>query len=223
MGQHFWKSRAIKRSAAADEAGFTLIEVVVSAVILSIIGLTLIQILRLAQEIGLRGYTRMKLQQEAQYLFAMAGDGGFREGNGQSGIERDHAYDRVPGFHGLSANPLGSSLSREDITPYRLTLRNSDSGGFLQSQEAEKVTLRCQRAGYPLADCQNLEERHVDGLVAAHPTTTGNSQRNIAGKTPELRFILVDPAQLTGLDSSKSVAVEKFTQSFWTAYRLEVD
>ncbi|GAB0058890.1 hypothetical protein SIID45300_03249 [Candidatus Magnetaquicoccaceae bacterium FCR-1] len=203
-----WPNRARTFGTRQDQrhqAGFTLLELMISSALSLIIGLVLWQLLGMILNIAQESGNLMALNQESRNLFQLLSEGG---------IASDDT--RIPGYWGRSVDPASDNALR--VTDYRLHL-GLEAGPNLASGEWHPLDIPCQSAGNPLTACTAaLETIRVTGYVAG--LTTDNS-RTVNNKTTEIQFNLVVPGALPIL--ATTVPRWSYQTGFWTTLSLGVD
>ncbi|MGI4797091.1 MAG: prepilin-type N-terminal cleavage/methylation domain-containing protein [Janthinobacterium lividum] len=198
----------------SDEAGFTLVEVLIAATLASLLALPAMSMLR-----GTYGFvdgmqSRFRLNEQARQITALLGDGSailsnaglFTGSRGLAMVEGLRSRSVTPSLTPSDAPPSGSQLfsSSQFVLP--------DGFLTLPGDTFQPVTITCTGPTVPVPACGGTETRTVQGWLGVAPTLSTSGQVAAVGLT------LTDPFRAQRAINSSSA-----TETYRTMFNLNVE
>ena len=156
-----------------DDAGFTLVEVMVAGTLSVLMALPAYSLLSATYRFADKVQSRFRQSEEARQVLSLLGDGSVLFGTQNNA----RGFPMVEGLRSRVAAPAAKTL--------RLTTGfvMSDSNGLsIAGDTVPPLQISCSAAAVPIPDCQGTETQTVQGwlgsdpvLVAASPQTVGVS------------------------------------------------
>lgn len=198
----------------SDEAGFTLVEVLIAGTLASLLALPAMSMLR-----GTYGFvdgmqSRFRLNDQARQITALLGDGSAMLSNaGTSTGSRGLAM-----VEGLRSRSVTSGLTPADAPPGGAQMFVSsqfvlpDGSLTLPGDSFPPVTVTCTGPGVPVPACGGSETRTVQGWLGTAPAISTSGQVAAVGLT------LTDPFRAQCALNSSSA-----TETYRTMFNLNVE
>lgn len=197
-----------------DEAGFTLVEVLVAGSLVVLLALPAMSLLRATYGFVDSMQSRFRLDAEARQITTLLGDGSALLANagtstgsrGQAMVEGMHSRSVTSGLSPADAPPTGSQLSAS----FQFVL--PDGGLTLAGDTFPTLSIACSGAATPLPACTGSETRTVAGWLGSAPTLT------LSGQVMAVGLTLTDPFRAPHVANPASA-----TETFRTMFNLNVE
>lgn len=195
---------------ADDEAGFTLVEVMVAGTLSLLLFLPAYAMLRQTYRFADIVQSRFRQSEQARQVLGLLGDG-----SAQFGTQTNaRGFAMVEGLRSRPAIPTGWTLRKAS----QFTM--SDSNGLVITGDGvAPLSLQCSGPGIPIPDCTGSETRIVQGWVGHDPSLVQSS-----GQTVGVGISITDPfraQRLAGSPGSGSLGTA--TETYRTMFGLNVE
>ena len=223
FSSHRWLSKS-------QQAGFTLMEMMVAGTLALILSLVLFKVIIQSQQMAEQMLMQSNLNSHAREVFELLGDGGVRTADDANGA--DYA-DQILGYHGRSTDPeddaptaVGRTDSAGDAS-FRLRL-GPEAGNILRTSASQPTfIITCADDDDRLKTCNSDTDTYtVDGYVDEFYSDNATTRSLLVGaqrRLPELTFTVIDPYRVPRSTTLRRFTQDEYSESFWTVFYLHVD
>jgi type II secretory pathway pseudopilin PulG len=198
----------------SDEAGFTLVEVMIAGTLACLLALPAMSMLRSTYGFVDAMQSRFRLNDQARQVTALLGDGSALLSNagtstgsrGLALVESLRSRSVVSGLTPTDTAPTGTQLN----TSYGFVL--PDGSLTLAGDSFPAVVITCTGVKAPLPDCTGSETRTVQGWLGTTPTIA------ISGQVAAVGLTLTDPFR-----AQRAINPSSATETYRTMFNLNVE
>lgn len=185
---------------SANDAGFTLVEVMVAGTMAVLLALPAYALLAATYRFADKVQSRFHQNEQARQVLSLLGDG-----SAQSGLTANaRGYRMVEGLRSRPAIP--SSWPLRTAGQFVMTDSNSLS---ISGDAVPNLQIQCVAAGIPIPDCKGTGTLTIAGWVGSDPTLAAASPQTVG-----VGVSIIDPYRAQRMAKTPSSTAESYRTIF---------
>ena len=185
---------------AGNDAGFTLVEVMVAGTMAVLLALPAYALLAATYRFADRVQSRFHQNEQARQVLSLLGDGSAQYGP----VANTRGYRGVEGLRSRPAIPTAWPLRSAGQFVMSDSNNLSISGDALPS-----LQIQCSAAAVPIPDCQGTETRTMTGWLGSDPTLAAASPQTVG-----VNISVVDPYRAQRMVKAPASVAEGYRTIF---------
>ena len=183
-----------------DDAGFTLVEVMVAGTMTVLMALPAYSLLATTYRFADKVQSRFRQNEEARQVLTVLGDGSVLFGTQANA----RGFPMVEGLRSRAAAPAGATLRSASA------LVLTDSNGLsITGDSVPPLQIPCSSAVTPIPDCRGTETLTVQGWLGSNPTVAAASSQTVG-----IGVTIIDPYRALRLGTAPATAAESYRNIF---------